>query len=203
MRRTRRTVLLAAALVAAVPCPARTQEAPGARDCATILLTSLGYVKEEDRTAEQRLGEGLSLLALHNGELSSRTLCNDVVAAVKDWGKSNKVGGTLPIRGAAARLYDSTEDLARLVRDGRYGVIFVSEGLRGSVEDIARVASDSKVLTTCASKDYVELGLAMGFAVEDRQLRIYVNRDAASNEGFQFRSALIRRATLIGEGARR
>jgi hypothetical protein len=203
MRKALLVLALIAGLIALVPGPARTEDAPGSRECATILLTSLGYVTAEDPTAKQRLGDGVGVLALHNGELSSRTLCNDLAAAVKDWGKANRVGGTLSIRATDVKLYGNAEDLTKLINEGHYGIVFVSEGLRASVGDIARVASDSKFLTTCASKDYVELGFAIGFVVEESRLRIYVNRDAASREGFQFRTALLRRSTLVVEEARR
>lgn len=196
--RPRTVTPLALALVLVIVPPARTNDAPRARDCASVLLTCLGYVRAEDGAAERRLRGGVAILALHNGELSSRTLSNDLAAAALDWGKTHR-GSELTVRVADAELYSGAEGLARLIAEGGYGVVFVSEGLRASVEDIARVARETGVLTACVSRENVELGVAIGFVVTERRLIIYLNRGAAAASGFQFRSALLRRATLVGE----
>jgi hypothetical protein len=197
-----RVVTLALALVLVlVPAPAWTEDAPRARDCASVLLTCVGYVSATEAAAERRFRDGVAILALHNGELSSRTLSNDLVAAALDWGKTHR-GNDLTVRVAEAELYTSGEDLLRLIADGGYGVVFVSEGLRASVDDIARIAREAKVLTACVSRENVEEGLAIGFVVTERRLVICLNRGAAAASGFQFRSALLRRATLVGEEGR-
>jgi hypothetical protein len=191
------TTLALALVLVLVPTPARTGDAPRARDCASVLLTCVGYVTATE-AAELPFRDGVAILALHNGELSSRTLSNDLVAAARDWGKTHH-GRELTVRVADAELYSTPEDLARLIAEGGYGVVFVSEGMRGSVEEIARVAREARVLTSCVSRENVELGLAIGFVVVERRLVICLNRRAAAASGFQFRSALLRRATLVGE----
>ncbi len=197
--RARTPMALVVAALALAPTHAWTDEPPPARECARVLLTCVGYVAPDEPETRARFRDGVKILALHDGELSSRTLCNDLVAGVREWGATRRVGGKYRVGKVAAELYSSAEDLARLLEEHDYDLIFVSEGLHGYVEEIAKVARAEKVLTTCVSKANVEDGLALGFAIEERRLAIYLNRAAAAACGFQFRSALVRRATLLGE----
>ena len=158
---------------------------------AELLLAAIGYARPA-----RRFAGGVKLLALHSGGLSSRSLANDLAAAVRTRHDALRPGTGQ----ATPRLFPGPDALRALIAEGGYNCVLLSTDLStGQHEQIQQVTRELKVLSVAVEADAVRGGVSLGITLEERRLRLYVNRRAAQEEGVTFHLALLRHATLTGE----
>ena len=88
-------------------------------------------------------------------------------------------------------------DLADTISAGGIDVLYIAPLRAVEMETITSVSRAQRVTTLTGVPGYVEWGLAVGIGMKGERPRIIINRPAAKAEGANFRSQLLKLASVI------
>lgn len=173
--------------------------------CASLLPASsragereaviLGRAFAYDYNLKSRAGGALVLGVLFNPQDSNSQ------AAADAWFTSFKALAGVKIQGLPLKIirvpFSNVGALHASVESQGIDILFVCDGLEGSVGAINGLSHTEKLLTVAATQPMVEQGLALGVFESGGKVEIVVNLPAAGQEGVSFSSDLLRLARII------
>lgn len=158
---------------------------------ADVLLRALSF----DRSLEERSGDSLRVLVVHDGEPESERRATAQARAFENEAEDSLLG--LPVE-AEAVAFATTRELLKRVRRGGIGAIFLDESATAATQSVLQVTRAARIPSLGCTREMAERGTALGVTADaDGEPRLLVNLRAAEIEALRLEPRLLQLAEIV------
>ena len=193
MSRAMRT--LAAIAVGAAMCGPRVVSAQTMPIPVNLQIPLILKILTYDRELLQKSKSELTIGILYSAADPSSVQAKDDVSRILQQ-LADKTVRQLAIRTVVIE-YKGAGDLQATVSASRIGVLYVTPGSAGQLDQILRVSRSQRITTATGVPDFVQSGVAVGIGVRQEKPQILINLASAKSEGSEFDASLLRIATVV------
>ena len=156
-----------------------------------LILKILTYDRELLQKSKSELTIGILYSAADPASVQAKDDVSRILQQLAD-----KTVRQLAIRAVAIE-YKGPADLQAAVSASRIGVLYVTPGSAGQIDQILRVSHSQRITTATGVPDFVQSGVAVGIGVRQDKPQILINLASAKSEGSEFDASLLRIATVL------
>jgi hypothetical protein len=155
-----------------------------------LLLKVASY----DKNLKERAGERLRVAVLLRQEDADSG--RSAAQALGVLSEAEEVSG-LPVD-RVSTTYTSAPTLARIIREGKVAILYVTPGFEeGEIEAIARALDGVSVLSAGALAKYTPQGMVLGFDLAGGKPKLIVNLERAKRQRVELSSSVLKLVTVV------
>jgi YfiR/HmsC-like len=157
-----------------------------------LLLTILPY----DRNLATKAGPELAIGIVYDPtDQNSAKATTDLVTAFFQY--RGKTVSQLPIKPYTIE-YTNNAALESFVKKMGISVLYIAPGNARNLANLLQLSQELHLTTATGVTDYVKQGATLGMTLAQDRTRILINLQSMRLEGSEFKSSLIRAATILG-----
>lgn len=157
-----------------------------------LLLTILPY----DRNLAAKAGAELAIGIVYDpADRDSRNATTELGSAFFQY--RGKTVSQLPVRYYTIE-YTNNAALESFVKQKGISVLYIAPGNAKNLANLLQLSQELHLTTATGVPDYVKRGASVGMTLAQDRAKILINLQSMKAEGSEFKSSLIRSATILG-----